>query len=50
VILMAIVAALLSTPICFIMAVMRLRQARRPHIADSEIHGIISYLVCSYAH
>jgi hypothetical protein len=46
---MAMVAALLSTPICFIMAVMRLRQARRPHIAESdhEIHGIINYLVCT---
>jgi hypothetical protein len=49
-ILMAMVAALLSTPICFIMAVMRLRQARRPHIADSEIYGVINYLVYSYTH
>ena len=35
--LIAIVAALLSTPACFIVALMRLRQVRRPHIiADSE--------------
>ena len=46
VIIMAIVAALLSTPMCFIIALMRLRQARHPHnIADSERHGIINYLV-----
>ena len=45
VIIMAIVSALLSTPVCFVMALMRLRQARHPNIADSEIHGIINYLV-----
>ena len=45
VIIMAIVSALLSTPVCFVIALMRLHQARHPHIADSERYGIINYLV-----
>ena len=43
--LIAIVAALLSTPVCFIVTLVRLCQVRRPQVADSEIHVIISYLV-----
>ena len=43
--LIAIVAALLSTPVCFIVALVRLRQIRHPHIADGEVHTVISYLV-----
>ena len=41
----AIVAALLSTPLCFIVTLVRLCQVRRPQVADSEIHVIISYFV-----
>ena len=48
-ILIAIVAALLSTPVCFIVTVVRLHQIRRPHIADSETHVIISYLVSAHS-
>ena len=43
--LIAIVAALLSTPVCLIVTLVRLCQVRRPQVADSEIHVIIRYLV-----
>ena len=38
--LIGIVAALLSAPVCFIVALVRLRQIRHPHIADSETHSM----------
>ena len=46
--LIAILAALLSTPVCFIVALMRIRQIRHPHVADREAHGIINYFVSTY--
>ena len=46
--LIAILAALLSTPVCFVVALMRIRQIRHPHVADREAHGIINYFVSTY--
>ena len=46
--LIAIIAALLSTPVCFIVALMKLCYIRRPHIADSETYGIINYVVSTH--